>query len=210
MLKLIGMAVIAAGLILLGLVIATGRREGIKKDMEELSLITSAGYADTHKESKKGVRLTEDSLAAKGSVKAAPKKRTLSKEAKDILALVEKEKAEERKVTTKKRGSGSTAKVLGNKNPTATDVLVRPEDKKDAGTDILERKNPDGTDILERKRTDSTDVLKRETTKASEKTDVLKRERKKDQNENSTEPSDIATKQPAETENGTGILERRR
>lgn len=224
MIKIIGFIFIAAGAVLLAATIVKGKKDGIEAARKELSLILDAGYADTHKEAKKGARL--DPKPSDNRVKTAPRKRTLSKEAKDILALVEKEKAEGKNYDPKPEGDGTA--VMPEKKTekgTPTDVLRREEKTEGTGTDILRKetaasestdilkKTPESTDILRRDKAEGTDILKRETIPA-EKTDVLRKKpgQKKERDEEGGSTDILPGKKIAksETENGTGILERRK
>lgn len=209
MIKLIGIGIMLLGFILLITSIINARRGGSSKAAAELSLILDAGYADTHRQAKGGARLQED-LNIPKDIKIAPKKRTLSKEAQEILDLVEKERAAE-------RGSFETPSGKTPSNPEdstgimpkkrqvvseSTDILNKKAKPAEEGTDILDRnkgkkantQNKDGTDILKRDAKsggptkDGTDILVRKPTQ--EKTDILKRG-------------------PA-TDSGTDILEKRR
>lgn len=219
MLKFIGLAVMASGMILLILAIVTGKRSGIDTARKELALIMGAGYADMHRETPKGARINEEKSSRKNNIKVAPKKRTLSKEAKEILAMVEKEKAEERKSSAKPLAEG-TAVMKEKKQSPATDVLTKPEEGK-SGTDVLHRdhKQQDSTDVLDRvpRQTHDTDVLSRETGDSTdilkrdkapaEKTDVLKTRSKEVPEDKGTDI--LQRKSPEQTESGTDILERR-
>lgn len=162
MIKYIGMVITAIGMILLLLTILSGRRQGIKEKADELNRIKREGYVTEHSARERGAgRITEGPKAMISSgVKVPPRRRALSKEAREVLEQVEKEKKAERK-----QAPIRTAAAL-------------PDD----GTDIMERRPKKGEDtaptgILERKpaREDPTGVLKRNSSKpeAADQTDIM-------------------------------------
>lgn len=226
MIKFIGIGITLLGLALLAVTIINARRGGASKAAAELSLILEAGYADTHREAKKGARLQEERNVP-SEIKIAPKKRTLSKEAQEILAMVEKERAEERssfEATSslkrpQKLESGtdlmSRRKKKANEQG-STDILSknRPSENKPEGTDILVRGGKStssaGTDILDRNKAASkdkaapggTDILKRGG-QEEQKTDVLRKEEK-------SAGTDILDRKSREkAAGGTDILKRK-
>lgn len=192
MIKYIGMAITAIGMILLLLTILSGRRQGIKEKADELNRIKREGYVTEHSARERGAgRITEGPKAMISSgVKVPPRRRALSKEAREVLEQVEKEKKAERKQA-----------------PVRTAAALQ-----DDGTDIMERRPKKGEDteptgILERKpaREDPTGVLKRNSSKpkAADQTDIMP---KKGSDETGILNRKAA--KPAADDAPTGILKR--
>lgn len=138
--KYIGIVLACAGLILTALVFYLGRKNGIREKEAELQLIQSSGYASSHVAAK-----AEPSVYDETPVKVPPRKRSLSREAEEILKKVEEERCAEKEADPETSfGKG----VYDN-----MDEINDPQPKKTArGTDILfngsDQKKPKGTDVL--------------------------------------------------------------
>ena len=211
MVKYIGIAILASGILLLALEIIMSRKQGVQSKASELSMIKSSGYAATHIEAESGARAPEPELGQHAEIKIAPKKRTLSKEAQDILALVEKERAEEKAYHQESvaPASGDTDIMKKkSKDLPGTDILYKDRGREGSSvTDILRRdkKDPDSTDVLNKTSKKSphsnTDVLDRSTADhRKDRTDILERKPQE------REATDILKGKPAQ--DGTDILRR--
>lgn len=185
MLKYIGICLAAAGLLLFIYAEIAGRKKGIKKDKEELKMITGAGYASEHVAEKKE-RAPFERQAPQRKKK---RKRDLNEESRSILELVEKERAEKNaeysvpKQEPKPKKPKKRTDVLGENGSGRkyTDTLPSDiEKQKSKGTDILTDKDitpKKGTDVL-RIGADTlpkkgTDVLQ-ESARPKAGTDILK------------------------------------
>lgn len=164
MLKYIGITLFILGAALLLYSIINSRKDGYKESKTELAMIMSAGYATRHVEAAR-----PEAVLNQTPIKAAPRQRSLSKEALDLLDLVEdereKERIEEMKKPKKKKGTDVLTKPIQK----GTDILPKAGKKTDVidgnkGTDVLPANT--GTDVMTEKK--GTDVLK-----DSSGTDVL-------------------------------------
>ena len=221
MLKLIGLGLFLFGTVLLAVAILQGKKEGIRDVTEELSLIVGSGYAVSHKEAKANPS-PESTGRDLPAIKAAPKKRALSKEAEEILAIVEKEKRADKRSESKETEDKTDLISEGESEPAKndrTDLLhqnmkERPAKKKKASgdTDVLDRKgSPESqgrTDLLVKQgRVDGDNTAgKRENNRkkkdstdilgngnSRDKTDVMKRDKKQDK-------TDVLIKVPSHRE----------
>lgn len=169
-------------MLLIAAVLIFGRRLRVREKKRELALILGAGYGAVHRtELKKRDELFEDGRKTCG-LKVPPKKRPLSKEAREILELVEEQKKAERKAENKavadgcKQGMNVTSTGImeerqKNKEKTRpTGVLIRNPGKTEDSTGIMAERRPgkktkERTDIISR-RNGRTRLPERETAKA--------------------------------------------
>lgn len=196
LIKYIGVILIILGAALLIVTVLRGMKTNIKAVRRELNLITSSGYAISHVTTKQSRTILDEA-----PVKVPQRKRSLSREAADILKMVEDElQAESEQEAMKNIGSETQAtSSLGSNNSTdilptgskgGTDLL--PLNRVKERTDVLpqqsqKRKEGKGTDVLptggsDNNRKTGTDVLKISDQKTVKKagTDVLPNVAQKD------------------------------
>lgn len=199
LIKFIGIIIAVIGLILLILVIMSGRRSNISGIKAELDMITGAGYATTHTAQRQTRSVLETT-----PVKVPPRRRALSREAADILKKVEEEREAERnslqqkperkmkKPVRERKGTAilptgeekakGTAVLEENKRPSkGTAVLGAADNKPSKGTDVLPQKRSQidtsrRDNMTPQKRASSpkgTDILGTPKKKAPDRTDIL-------------------------------------
>lgn len=146
MLKYIGLIIAAAGVVLLMITLAKGKRNNIKEDAKELSLILSAGYVSEHKEAKR----SESAIPYAPPVRIPQRKRSLSKEALDLLGTVEKEREAEQAeaVAAEKRGRRKGTEIVTISSTGTTEGPSDLPDLSDIDTGVLAERARKATGIL--------------------------------------------------------------
>jgi hypothetical protein len=211
LIKYIGIGLAALGLLLLIINLIKGKRSGIDDDRKELKMITEAGYGTQH------VVAERKKAAFEGQtpIKKPKKRRALSKEAQDILDMVEKDKEEAARKAHEEKKRKSKNEFPPKPKSKGTDLLdkdrasekgteVLQESRSKEGTDVLKKgSTKKGTDILKKPKAD-TDALAIKDAPSKEGTDVLSRGDAP--KEKSRAGTDVLDRSPASAKKGTDVL----
>lgn len=170
-----GWAVLALGAAAMATTVYLGRKTQIRKAKEELSLITTSGFASQHTEVRKNKNIYREGVIKNDAI---PKReRTVSESARKLLQEVEAERLEEK--ISRQREKAAARQDTSAGIYTETSKYIEPADMQDKQSPGQGRQpkinmhNNRGDYMASAEPMESTDILEDFTPEAAESTDIL-------------------------------------